>query len=495
MKNVFMVNLSTFSKKKDDEYPILKENEFKYDDDTKSVKGKYQLDPIPYMMSQKGKRIDYAILFETEATKKNVTIIDVVDGEEIKKDISPSDYFKEHLTSIFEDLNEDDRIKEIPIKENGIAESIKETLGFIKDLSGKDIINLYVDTHGGFRSTQLVQEAILQLHFNDKIKAVFYNVQFGNHNEPNRIVKDEAHRIFDFVSGIKEFDYTGRIDSLRDYLDEKFEYNKTFLEPIYAISEGIQWCNIVDFETGLRELKEYYSKGNKISDPYLGLFEEYIHADYGELLSEKAKAIDMVEWCVNKGFYQQALTIIESKMPETFFEDEIFSLTKEGENYKENNKERDYEKKLSFHSIFTNSLKNFVAYPRRNPINWYKFMTKAGRVSDQDIQNHIKKSINDNNKINKSDYISGERVDYKALIKTIYQCKISDFAGKEKICNNAISVKSEREKEICMLVYTHLCIKRVRNKANHGATDGKFNTQNVKAAIIYYIDLYRRVIR
>ena len=100
----------------------------------------------------------------------------------------------------------------------------------------------------------------------------------------------------------------------------------------------------------------------------------------------------------------------------------------------------------------------------------------------------------DNDKIKEGEYISGENVDYKALIKTIYQCKIKDFAKKEKICNNAICVKGKREKEICMLVYTHLCLKRVRNKANHGATDGKFNTQNVKATIKYYIDLYRRII-
>ena len=58
-------------------------------------------------------------------------------------------------------------------------------------------------------------------------------------------------------------------------------------------------------------------ENSKSTDQYLALFQSLITDSYGDRLldNRNRRVIDEIEWCIKKGFIQQALTLLESKMP------------------------------------------------------------------------------------------------------------------------------------------------------------------------------------
>ncbi|MCR4611986.1 MAG: hypothetical protein K5644_08830 [Lachnospiraceae bacterium] len=467
--NVFMVNVSKFPFDK-----TLKKNEFKciINDKEETVEGYYQLDPIPNMLKKAGVQIDKAILFATNKVRK---VSDVDDQSGMSSGpISPLELFKEHLVTIHPELDQDNKIIDIDIEENIIADAISEFIRVVLENNTDDSIELYIDTHGGFRSTQLIQEAIMQLLFENNIHAHFYNVYYEGESE-NAIRRDEAVNIFDFVSGIREFDYTGRIDSIKKYLYVSGENNKEdddFIKAIEDISVGIQWCNIVDFEKGIKNLKSYFAKKQTIKNPYLALFEDYIRRDYGKLvISRDIKVVDMVEWCYRKGLYQQALTIIESRMPDDIINRGLLIITEEGKDI------------IEQESIDNNTIINRCVSMSEPDIK-KRFPFNETTLDDKKINTKLCQEFRNNNKAYSVD----------AMKKSFEKCLVKvDNVNID--LSNYIEINKRVVKDVCYLLFVHKSLKNIRNRSNHAASDKAFNTNNVKAAIQYYIDLYRRTVK
>lgn len=108
-----------------------------------------------------------------------------------------------------------------------------------------------------------------------------------------------------------------------------------------TIAEGIQLCDVVKFENGLRDLSDALSKLKKAprdikNTGYLTLFQELIRDSYGtKLLDNKHRStIDEIKWCLEKGFIQQALTLLESKMPTKMIQHK-FLVSKAHDNQKQ----------------------------------------------------------------------------------------------------------------------------------------------------------------
>ena len=72
------------------------------------------------------------------------------------------------------------------------------------------------------------------------------------------------------------------------------------------------------FERALSKLSSAFNKykRNKPSGSYLSSFLSLIESNYQNLLSPNRSVVDEIDWCTQKGFYQQALTLVESRMPE-----------------------------------------------------------------------------------------------------------------------------------------------------------------------------------
>ena len=334
--NVLMLALSTFPirDKKDDSGVILgkemsmTESLFAWEDGT-TYPRIYQLDPVPKMLSAKLKKeqdnLDKIILLCTKATledkeKVNVSYLDGSEPEIFEG--TAFDYFKIQAEPY---MNPDEKEKFLTVVIDPLAleKGITDTIQKLREIQNP---RLYIDTHGGFREVFLIAEAVSSLL---KIEGIdvkgIYGIQYGKENKI--IDGSQGFHIFDFVSGMNEFINYGRIDSLKRFLNTRMQYDirgkqwqTNLILCIRKISEGIQLCNIPVFEQGLEELTSFYEmieSSGEMSEAgtYLSIFIDNIKKDYGMLLTRNRTVVDEIVWCMRKGFYQQVLTLIESRIP------------------------------------------------------------------------------------------------------------------------------------------------------------------------------------
>ena len=296
--------------------------------------------------------IDRLILLCSDEVKEEKTMISP-NGTSVS--ISPlkllTDQIKNRMNP---DISENDYFKTIPINIANPAPAILETIDELRLLQNMhgSALQLFVDTHGGLRSLQQAMDAMLSLVKNEINIKGFYNVIYNN-NVAMITLKERAD-IFDFVSGINEFSNYGRIASLSQYYSDLentaiSEKAERLMAPIQKIAQSIQLCDIPAFEQGLSELKTYYDDLDNASLPntnefeeqqkrelsYLALFQNNIRNDYANLLADNRSVSTEVLWCLKKGFYQQALTLIEGRMPEELHAKGIFSYPQSLSDYVE----------------------------------------------------------------------------------------------------------------------------------------------------------------
>lgn len=125
----------------------------------------------------------------------------------------------------------------------------------------------------------------------------------------------------------------GKTDLLRDYWERANLRNPKIDRIIYAIrniDSGISLCDVADMERGIRSLRSVIKSdlpigGETVVEQYFELAMESIRQDYGTLLEkDQFTFIDLVKWCYRKGFWQQTLTLIESRAPGDFVDRGIF---------------------------------------------------------------------------------------------------------------------------------------------------------------------------
>lgn len=321
--NVLLLALSTFPNKLS-----MSENKFIWENG-KEYTGIYQLDPVPKMLadqlSQEQEYLDKIILLATDPTfeeEKDVSIT-YLDGKKTLYHGTELQYFISQIESYMNpNIDLEEKFIVVPVDPRNIERGISDTIDKLREIKN---IRLYLDTHGGFREIFLVAEAVISLLKIDKIEVQgIYGIEYG---QEKRIVDARSgFHIFDFVAGMNEFMNYGRSNSLEDFFRNNMDTDpqismqqENLLLCIKKISEGIQLCSIFAFEQGLDELTKYYKKRDLQKElrnhSYLFLFAENIKDDYGNLLKSERTVIDEIEWCMKKGFYQQVLTLIESRVP------------------------------------------------------------------------------------------------------------------------------------------------------------------------------------
>ena len=139
--------------------------------------------------------------------------------------------------------------------------------------------------------------------------------------------------VSDLLAGSRSFLKYGKTDLLMEYW-KKQNINNDFIERLlYAmrnIDYGISLCDISDIERGMNSLRRLFKEGNyepgdNIAEQYFALIVEAIKQDYGVLVTgDRIEFIDLVKWAYRKGFWQQTLTLIESRAPDDFVDRGIY---------------------------------------------------------------------------------------------------------------------------------------------------------------------------
>lgn len=519
--NVLLLALSTFQK-------VIRKSTFSYDfyGCKGEVTGRYQLDPIPKMLdellAQNGENLDKIIMLCTDDTTQKIASIQTPEGE--LKDISPAEYFQDQVRNYMNPFLKDNELfTPINISIDSPYEGIQKVVKTIRNIKNP---HLYLDTHGGLRGIQRILEATITLL---KIEGVpvreAYSVAFTDKNTVKPIISEtEQMKIFDFVSGINEFITCGRADTLTEYYKEKSKYHfqNDIVSKITTVANGIQWCCVPEFERGLTSLQEYFQQhADKNADPYLSIYIDDIKRDYQNLVLSKYSVVDEINWCIKKKFYQQALTLIESRISKLLFEEwKILELntspwtgnrtsynetttkytikhdaqntdkyTVEYTTKSQKNVKRKYS--VDINDFFNGFVFNFRTeeYNKngeiiRNSDNSFKFKPFLGY---KDFNNMTNEKYDDF-----TDYLSQinfHSIDTQACINLARkELEIPD-PGKPRINlpDAVIISKKTNEKLLFQLLVLHKTLKDVRNKMNHASDKLRYQPEAIILSLKYYM--------
>lgn len=133
----------------------------------------------------------------------------------------------------------------------------------------------------------------------------------------------------ELMAGAAAFLDYGKTDSIVRFWEQSGIENPRIDQIIYAlrnIDNGISLCDIGDIERGIRSLRAVLAdktpiEGDTPVEQMFDILQESIRRDYGRLLeTEQIEFIDLVRWAYRKEFWQQTLTLIESRAPRDFIE-------------------------------------------------------------------------------------------------------------------------------------------------------------------------------
>ncbi|MGN1357046.1 MAG: hypothetical protein ACI4VX_05140 [Succinivibrionaceae bacterium] len=336
-KNILLLSLSTFVKQD------LSYNTFSFQNEFFDEKYIYQLEPVPLMLikklAQKNEKLDEIILLCTKdvlrKVSKNLNGMVVKIRRDESEDVSPFEFFKHRVkessskygyTPVFKKIEigtSDNNPDKEDDKDQNIRHAIKDILQELRS-NMKPVTKLHMDIHGGFRDQQDILTTVVSLLRYDEVNAGnscflspenVYTVEF---NDGKGVIRQSGDtlRIQSFASGINEVINYARTGSLSSYREGLNKEEQDLLDAMNDLAESIQLMNIQEFEKNADKLKTILnSLEGRSSSSYISMFLENIKSSYQDLIKDGRTVVDEIEWCMNKGFYQQALTLIESKMP------------------------------------------------------------------------------------------------------------------------------------------------------------------------------------
>ena len=191
-----------------------------------------------------------------------------------------------------------------------------------------DRVNLYIDMQGaGITSGNALIQVLSMISEYDSDWLVIREI-ISTHYDADSFASPidntgmRSYSLNQMVSGMKAFIQYGKVDTLKEYWESRNIRNERIELLLYGmkcVDDGISLCSITDLEYGIRLLRKIFAETPREDLPEMesnifALMEEIIRSDYGSLLdSDEIDSLALVKWAFRKHFYQQCLTIIESR--------------------------------------------------------------------------------------------------------------------------------------------------------------------------------------
>ena len=208
-----------------------------------------------------------------------------------------------------------------------IAKIADAVTNFSKKFSGEKI-RVHADMTGGFRHTSMLMLSIIQLLkyrgfetgevlYSDPAKKIVYNA-------------NEIQEVSLLITGADEFVKFGSVDALREYFGKNpSAATDDLLNAMNRFSDAIKICRTSAIEDELKNLGEHIkifreSRDKDVKSELFAKIIDTVESDYGNLISGNASRLDIIRRCMDKGFWQQAITLCTEWLPEEIVNREIF---------------------------------------------------------------------------------------------------------------------------------------------------------------------------
>ena len=332
-ENVLLLAMSKLPKN-------IRENEYYFENgkgEKRFFKGKSQLTAntktILSIIDCEERQIDRIVILATKEARKSEP--QVVDGIGVGECSAVDFYINEILDYVQKDEKESEEYKvkynkfdkaKFRVIDLDSEDSFSETVNAIRGTEGK-IINLYIDVQGGIRSSATQINAITELLKSQGLHIVgrYANDYAPTENGPYRVhTVDYEYRMYELVTAMEIFKKYGRGEGLVNYfslLEDKDEFAEKLSNLVVKAASAIQLCDVDKFDEAIdliEKINGEISENTGRLSPELKLIYEDIWEDYKPLVEAKYRYVEQIRWCIKKKFIQQALTILESKMPEEY---------------------------------------------------------------------------------------------------------------------------------------------------------------------------------
>ena len=148
----------------------------------------------------------------------------------------------------------------------------------------------------------------------------------GSHRALTGEIHDDTPSlgITELTMALRSFVRYGKADLIVEFWEKSGERNERIADMIYALRHidiGLSMCNLAEMEDGLIQLRDLFRGGEFHADSgYYGrlfnMIANGIRKYYGPLLEgDEIPFLDLVKWAYEHQFYQQTLTLIESRAP------------------------------------------------------------------------------------------------------------------------------------------------------------------------------------
>ena len=218
------------------------------------------------------------------------------------------------------------------------AENVAQIVSVLNDIDAQEV-NIYMDMQGLASAEGYTILAVLSMLSNDQNSRIFIREIITSHYRPGRFANPIDNRemkrydINNLVSGMNAFIRYGKVDEIQAYWDSRGIENQHIESLLYAmrrVDEGISLCNTGDLESGINMLKNVFANTPKeelpeVESNIFRILEDTIRQDYGAILEgDSVDPVELVRWAMRKKFYQQSLTIIESRLPQNIVDSGIY---------------------------------------------------------------------------------------------------------------------------------------------------------------------------
>ena len=213
-------------------------------------------------------------------------------------------------------LDESSKLEKNILQVADIADAITD---YAQQFDGEQI-KIHADMTGGFRHASMMMLSIIQLLKYRGIETG--EVLYSDPGVPIVYRATEIQRMFSLINGADEFVKFGSVNALYDYFgDRRSEPLSSLLDAMKTFSEAIKICRTSTIESELKNLSRHIQTFREYEDKDVKseLFSKIIDTierEYGNLLGDGVTRIDIIRWCMSKGFWQQAMTLCTEWLPE-----------------------------------------------------------------------------------------------------------------------------------------------------------------------------------
>jgi len=238
-------------------------------------------------------------------------------------------------------VNEDVTVRFIPfdaVQEGG--QRINSMMSMNQSIiEGADDIELYIAFNGDDAADSFAVMTLLDIMTAMPNSGVHHKKIFTvsrPYKNINAEIRD-ASEVFDvseLANGIHAFLSYGKADKIVEFCEKNRQGDRRLSGLIYAIRHvdvGLSMCNIAEVEQGILRLRELYRSSStwkelNYDQALFSVIGANVANDYGMLLQGDGDIpfIDLVKWAYRHQFYQQTLTLIESKVPDLLVNAGIF---------------------------------------------------------------------------------------------------------------------------------------------------------------------------